>query len=200
MDANGSNLRRLIQDMPAEFARWSPDGRRLAFISGDFPDTHIYVAGLKERLNVEGINWRRVFVCGSGAGLAWSLLSLPLLILAGGEIIDAVPRPLVTIGRIGSFTLNVVAGIWAVWLYAAIRPRYGAGPKTAAIAGFSWWLIATIATWQWADLGFIRFRDLVGPMVASLPTLIAVTMVGAWSYQGKDAPKASANTAHTPGA
>jgi Tol biopolymer transport system component len=45
MDANGSNIHRLIQDMPAEFARWSPDGRRLAFISGDFPDTHIYVAG-----------------------------------------------------------------------------------------------------------------------------------------------------------
>lgn len=44
MDADGSNLRRLIQDMPAEFARWSPDDGRLAFISGNFPDTHIYVA------------------------------------------------------------------------------------------------------------------------------------------------------------
>jgi TolB protein len=44
IDADGSNLRRLIQDLPAEFARWSPDGSRLAFISGDFPDTHIYVA------------------------------------------------------------------------------------------------------------------------------------------------------------
>ncbi len=147
-----------------------------------------------------GINWRRVFTCGSGAGLAWSFLSVPILILFGGEIIEAVPRPLVTVGRIGSFTLNVVAGIWAVWLYAAIRPRYGAGPKTAAIAGFSWWLIATIATWQWVDLGFIRFRGLVGLMIASLPTLIAVTMVGGWSYQERDPPKAFASTAHGPGA
>jgi hypothetical protein len=149
---------------------------------------------------VGGINWRSVFMCGSGAGLAWSFLSLPLLILFGGEIIEAVPRPLVTVGRIGSFTLNVVAGIWAVWLYAAIRPRYGAGPKTAAIAGFSWWLIATIATWQWGDLGFLPFSDLAGLMIASLPTLIAVTMVGARSYQEKDPPKAFASTVHGPGA
>ena len=135
---------------------------------------------------MEEINWRRVFTCGSGAGLAWSLLSVPLLVLFGGDIIDAVPRPFVTVGRIGSFALNIVAGIWAVWLYAAVRPRYGAGFKTAAIAGFSWWLLATIATWQWVDLGFIRSRDLVGLMIASLPALIAVTMFGAWSYREKE--------------
>ena len=149
---------------------------------------------------MEGINWRRVFMCGSGADLAWSFLSLPILILFGGEIIDAVPRPVVTVGRIGSFTLNVVAGIWAVWLYAAIRPRYGGGLKTAAIAGFSWWLIATIASWQWVDLGFIPSRNLVGLIIASLPTLIAVTMVGAWSYQKEEPPRAFAGTAHGPGA
>lgn len=146
------------------------------------------------------INWRRVLTCGSGAGLAWSFLSLPLLVLFGGEIIDAVPRPLVTVGRIGSFTLNLVAGIWAVWLYAAIRPRYGAGPKTAAIAGFSWWLVATIATWQWVDLGFLPARSLLGLIVASLPALIAVTVVGAWSYQKEDPPRAFARTADGPGA
>ena len=147
-----------------------------------------------------GINWRRVFMGGSGAGLAWSFLSLPFLILFGCEIIEAVPRPLVTVGRIGSFTLNVVAGIWAVWLYAAIRPRYGAGLKTAAIAGFSWWLIGTIVTWQWGDIGFIPLRDLVGLIIASLPTVIAVTMVGAWSYQEEDPPRAFASTAQGPGA
>jgi hypothetical protein len=148
---------------------------------------------------VEEINWRRVFISGSAAGLAWSLLSLPVLVLFGGEIIDAVPRPLVTVGRLGSFTLNVVAGVWAVWLYAAIRPHYGAGLKTAAIAGFSWWLIATIATWQWVDLGFIRFRGLAGLMIASLPILVAATMLGGWSYREGDSPKTFASTAHGPG-
>lgn len=133
-----------------------------------------------------GINWRSVLLCGSAAGLAWSLLTLPILVLFGGEIIDAVPRPLVTVGRLGSFTLNVVAGIWAVWLYTAIRPLYGPGPKTAAIAGSSWWLIATIATWQWTEIGLLRFSGLVGLIMASLPILIVVTTVGAWLYQEKD--------------
>lgn len=126
-------------------------------------------------------------VCGAGAGLAWAFLSVPLFVLLAREIFDAVPLPLVTIGRIGSFVLHVVAGIWAVWLYAALRPQYGAGPRTAAIAGFSWWLIATIATWQWADLGFIRFRDLIGLMIGSLPVLVAVTMFGAWAYEKRGA-------------
>jgi hypothetical protein len=138
------------------------------------------------------INWRSVLTCGSVAGLAWSLMTLPILILFGGEIIDAVPRPLVTVGRLGSFTLNVVSGIWALWLYAAIRPRYGAGPKTAAIAGFSWWLISTIAVWQWKEIGLLRFNGLVGLIVASLPILIAVTMFGARLYQQPD-PTPNAN-------
>ena len=132
---------------------------------------------------MQEIDWRRVFVCGSGAGVTWAFLSIPLLILFGGDLIDAIPRPLVTVLRLGSFSLNAVAGIWAVWLYAAVRPCYGAGAKTAAIAGFSWWLIATIATCQWADIGFVPLRDLVGVTVASLPTLIAVTIAGAWSYE-----------------
>ena len=33
-------------------------------------------------------------------------------------------------------------GLVAVWLYAAIRPRYGAGPRTAMIAGVTVWLLS----------------------------------------------------------
>jgi len=132
------------------------------------------------------INWRSVVMSGILAGLSWSLLTLPILVLFGGEIIDAVPRPLVTVARLGSFSLNVVAGIWAMWLYAALRPLYGPGPRTAAIAGFSWWLIATIATWQWTEIGLLHFSGLVTLIIASLPILIVVTTVGAWLYREKD--------------
>lgn len=31
--------------------------------------------------------------------------------------------------------LDFLFGIWTVWLYAMIRPRYGPGPRTAVIAG-----------------------------------------------------------------
>src|SRR5712691_7867613 len=35
--------------------------------------------------------------------------------------------------------IGLVYGILMVWLYAAIRPRYGAGPKTAVCAGLAVW-------------------------------------------------------------
>ena len=37
--------------------------------------------------------------------------------------------------------VGFVGGIAAVWLYAAIRSRFGAGPKTALIAGLFFWLV-----------------------------------------------------------
>src|SRR5438132_6149375 len=35
--------------------------------------------------------------------------------------------------------LDFVYGIGLLWVYAAIRPRFGAGPKTAVIAGLAVW-------------------------------------------------------------
>src|SRR2546430_17124817 len=32
-------------------------------------------------------------------------------------------------------------GIFLVWFYAAIRPRFGAGPRTAVLAGFAIWVL-----------------------------------------------------------
>ena len=132
---------------------------------------------------MHAVHWRHVFLCGSGAGLAWAFLSIPLLVLLGGDTIDAVPRPLVAVSRLGGFTLNIVAGTWAMWLYGAIRPSYGSGWKAAAIAGLSWWLMATITTWQWADIGFLRLREIAWLIVASLPTLVAVAIGAAWCYE-----------------
>jgi hypothetical protein len=138
------------------------------------------------------INWGRVVLCGLGAGLAWSALSLPILVVFGRALIEAAPPgPLLGTDRAAAgFALNAVAGIWAIWLYAAIRPRYGAGPRTAAIGGFSWWLIGSIFTCHWTSFGFIRFRDVIGLIIASLPVLIAVTMLAARAYQEKSADEA----------
>ena len=61
------------------------------------------------------------------------------------------PRP----GR-GVFALLgvlfYVFGVVAIWLYAAIRPRYGPGPKTAAIAGLVLWFILSLADVVWGAL------------------------------------------------
>ncbi|MGQ0704397.1 MAG: TolB family protein [Gemmatimonadales bacterium] len=54
MSPDGSGVRRLLPGTRIAYARWSPDGRRLAFIGGDFPDTHVFVA------NADGSNRMQV--------------------------------------------------------------------------------------------------------------------------------------------
>src|SRR5467141_1316418 len=49
-----------------------------------------------------------------------------------------IPGSAIVIFNIWGFLL----GIASVWLYAAIRPRYGAGPKTAIRAGLVTWAVA----------------------------------------------------------
>lgn len=40
--------------------------------------------------------------------------------------------------------VGFVVGIALAWLYAAIRPRYGAGPKTAIICSIYLWIVSSL--------------------------------------------------------
>lgn len=40
--------------------------------------------------------------------------------------------------------IGLVIGLAAVWIYAGIRPRFGAGPKTALYAGLVTWVLASL--------------------------------------------------------
>jgi len=45
---------------------------------------------------------------------------------------------------IGFNLLGIVGGIVMIWIYAAIRPRLGAGVKTAVYAGVVVWFLGTL--------------------------------------------------------
>jgi hypothetical protein len=45
---------------------------------------------------------------------------------------------------IGFNLLGLVSGIALIWIYAAIRPRLGAGVKTAIYAGVVVWIVGTL--------------------------------------------------------
>jgi F0F1-type ATP synthase assembly protein I len=40
--------------------------------------------------------------------------------------------------------IGLLTGLVAVWVYVAIRPRFGAGIKTAIYAGLAVWLLTTL--------------------------------------------------------
>src|ERR1022692_4260888 len=60
------------------------------------------------------------------------------------EAAKAIGRPAATSAKqIVAFNVwGFAAGIIAVWLYAAMRPRFGPGPRTAIRAGAAVWLLA----------------------------------------------------------
>ncbi len=78
---------------------------------------------------------------------------------------------------------DLLKGLFAIWIYSAIRPRLGAGPKTALIAALTIWaLVLPIAM-----LGLLPMRFLTAQFVATwsilalLPIVIG-TLAGGWLY------------------
>ena len=133
------------------------------------------------------INWTRVLVCGLLAGVVWTAQSAISTWFLGAEFNEAVGGNKVFAPSAGLFTflftLNLLGGIWAVWLYAAIRPRYGPGAKTAVLAGFAWWLVSSLADWTWVSLGIVPVRAFIPLSAIAIPELIVAAFVGAWLYK-----------------
>lgn len=133
------------------------------------------------------INWPRVLLCGLVTGGVWTLLSVVLLAVVGQDFMSALRRFGHDSPRGGvPFTLiaNLAAGIWAMWLYAAIRSRYGPGLKTAAVAGCAWWFIQSLQSAKWVTLVGVPSNVGLYPLAgATLPAMVLAVVVGAWMYQ-----------------
>lgn len=133
------------------------------------------------------IKWSRVAVCGVVTGVVWTVLSAISTWFVGADFNSAVPgnQIFAPSARLATFlfTVNLAGGIWAMWLYAAIRPRYGAGPKTAAVAGFSWWIVSSLADATWASFRLVPVKALLPLSAVSLPEMIVAALIGAWLYK-----------------
>jgi len=133
------------------------------------------------------INWGRIILCGVVAGFVWTVLSSLITAFVAKDFVAAVPGGRLSAPGGGLITflliVNLVMGIWAMWLCAAIRPRYGPGPKTAMVTGFSWWVISTCADATWGSFGFVAPGAVLPASAASLPALIIAALVGARLYR-----------------
>ena len=137
------------------------------------------------------INWTRVLIGGLIAGVVgnllgfagWGLFTRPSLSVA----LEALGRPLQE--TVGGTVLAVVLGflvmILAIWLYAAIRPRCGAGPRTALMAGVAAGLLfAVFPDIGWGlTLRFLPARVWLTDAVVSLVVIVVATLLGAYFYK-----------------
>ena len=91
--------------------------------------------------------------------------------------------------------IGLVYGILMVWLYAAIRPRYGSGPKTAVLAGLAIWALGVLlpnAGFMWVT-GLFPTNLTVMTTTAAIVELVVAALAGAALYkEGADAPRSMA--------
>ena len=135
------------------------------------------------------INYGRVVLGGLVAGLIINagemILNAWILMKDWDEAMKALNRPAIGGGGITvMIALCFGLGILVMWVYAAIRPRFGAGPKTAICAGLTVWVLA----YAWSSLGGMTMdvfpaRLLLIGMIWGLFEIPISALAGAWLYR-----------------
>jgi len=78
--------------------------------------------------------------------------------------------------------MKIVIGIILAWLYAALRPRFGSGVRTAAIVTLIVWVLGGIFSSDLMFLGMMSGLTYFTIEVFQLLGLIFGTLVCAWIY------------------
>jgi hypothetical protein len=102
--------------------------------------------------------------------------------MASARNID--PARAQSVHSIGSLIASdFLMGILLVWTYAAMRPRFGPGPKTALYAWFTLFMAVTVVLGPFVPLGLFSFGLFVRATAAALVSTVAAALVGAWAYK-----------------
>jgi hypothetical protein len=134
------------------------------------------------------INAGRVLVGGLLAGLIINLsetvLNLFVVAQAMEDSLRARNLPPLGGGPIAGFVIfSFLVGIATVWLYAAIRPRFGPGVKTAAIAGLAVWFFAYLYSGvAMVLMGIFPAKVTTIATIWGLPEIVLAAIAGAWLY------------------
>lgn len=136
-----------------------------------------------------GISVRRWLMSGIAAGLliwlmegAASAVYLDAMIAAlepHGLALDTTPTG---IGL--SLVVSLLAGLTLVFLYAAVRPRFGPGPRTAVTVAFVLWAGSTlIALIGYRMLGLFPPGLLASWGATGLVEYVVAALTGGWIYR-----------------
>jgi hypothetical protein len=131
------------------------------------------------------INISRVILAGLVAGIVADIL---------GYLVDGIllapqwASGMTALGRTGFSSnqwiwfnlLGLVSGIVLIWIYAAIRPRFGPGVKTAVWAGLAVWVVGSLLP----NLSFMWFGGLFSGRLMIMTTLGAVVEIVAGAIAG----------------
>ncbi len=137
------------------------------------------------------INGGRVIAGGLLAGLVMNLVDAAVngIVLAerwNAETMALNPRLMQQAGTTsvaGWVLVDFLTGIVIVWLYAAMRPRFGEGPSTALRAGLAVWVVAQAIYLSYAFNGLFSWGLIGASTAARLVAAVAGAYAGGWLYR-----------------
>lgn len=90
-----------------------------------------------------------------------------------------------SIGQIASgVTIMFAFGLALIWIYAAIRPRFGPGPRTAVIAGLTIWVTGWLLTGaSFINVGIFPAGQMLVSIAWGLVEVPLAAVAGAWLYR-----------------
>ena len=137
------------------------------------------------------INAGRVIIGGLVAGVIANLFDyfINTHLMAEESMANARLRnldPAVLLGSSVMVTWIVVdflLGLTLVFTYAAMRPRFGAGPRTAVIAAVTIWFAIGIIVYGFATMGYFTMNVYWKSAIYSLLTMLVAGIAGAAVYK-----------------
>jgi hypothetical protein len=134
------------------------------------------------------INWARVLLGGLAAGAIVLAIDFCVNGLILGSQWQAVLKALGQIQSPSSLIIFIawafLAGISTIWLYAAARPRFGSGARTAVITGFAFWIFGfALPTLGLLSFGLFPLHLLLLSALAGAAESILGSLAGGWIYR-----------------
>jgi hypothetical protein len=136
------------------------------------------------------INVGRVILGGIVAGIVIDVLSY---VVDGVLLAPRWAAGMQALGRtnfssnaiLGFNVMGLITGIALIWIYAAIRPRFGAGVRTAVYAGIAVWVIGALvpnASFMCLS-GLFSHHLMAGTTLGAFIELIVGAIAGAAVYK-----------------
>ena len=141
-----------------------------------------------------GMNVKRLLVAGAVAGVVMNVVDFVANYFTGASLY----RDLMAVnpalwenmnqpGRLPAYLLiDFILAFVIVWFYAAIRPRYGAGPATALRAAAAIWLFGAAQWYLFVLMGLLSHATFgIGSLVSAV-NFAATALIGGKLYREAD--------------
>jgi hypothetical protein len=135
------------------------------------------------------MNTGRLILGGLVAGVVANALDYVinqhLMIEEGNEMVRRLNlRPELVEGAAMTWiVVDFVYGLLLVFTYAAMRPRFGPGPKTAVVAGATLWLAITVIFVGLTAMGIYTQQAFMKSAALQLGSTLAAVLAGAALYK-----------------